>query len=145
MLPFLFNHSACSSLHSRVPPSVCSETSSSSSLGFSLLSPPRSLLSQQKSIPVHSLCQHFSSLPSLFVLIFSVLHTYSLSIYLNSQQATLQLCIQLPHWEAHLLNVMDFDSGVLSLYEVFPTFEYCSRAHTCAFVCLVSFKMLLWV
>lgn len=95
------------------PLSVCSETSS---FFLFLFSNPLSLLSQQKSIPVHSHCQHLPT--SLFPPSFSsscldilyCTHTVSISFYLSlTLQVTLQLYIELvPHWDAHLLNVIDY-------------------------------------
>ena len=79
MRPSLFDHSACK-LSLSIPLSVCSETSPIFSLFFS---PPLSLLSQQKSIPVHSLCQHLPTFPSVWLSSLGSLYwkqTVSLSI-----------------------------------------------------------------
>lgn len=95
------------SLSQRVPLSVCSETSSSS-LCFSLLPSPLTLVSAEvySGSLTLSASPHFSSVPSLLLLIFfgqTVLYTCSLSISVNSKLALNSLCIELvgPSVEYH--------------------------------------------
>lgn len=84
-------------------------------------SPPVSLLSRQKYIPVHSLCCSLL-LPCPFFSGHVAQQTHGLSFCLYSLWATLQLYIELvPPWEAHLLNVMDFLCLVVKSSYYLPT------------------------
>lgn len=134
MLPFSFNHSACKlSLLIHESP-VCLLWD----IFFSLFFPsplPVSLLSQQKSIPAHSLCQHLPSYP-LLPPSFSSHWTYCTA---HIQFFCLsQLCIGYfiaLHWTVRIICWISWvlallESFLLPFYEVMLTFKHWSWAHT---------------
>ena len=126
MLPVLFNHSACKlSLFVHESP-VCLLRDIFFFLPsvILLLSPPSALT--QKSILVHSLCQHLptSALfpPSFSSSLLDILCcAHAVCLWISTPQDTLQLCIELvgPSVEC-------FESVILYFYEVILTFRYCS-------------------